>query len=519
MKLFSSYSILLLLLSTLFFSCAEDIQVSFAINNEKNLVSSVDEPAIADLYTVHQIDRDISAIVVDASTPRSAIESRKWLLINQGKVTDLQKDSAIIHLSFDESGVYGLTLQLNGDALNSITHWLDVKVSGSRELLSDEVEFDENLLQAANFNFIRSQENEIVYEKSYELIINADIYEADFDKISLKFNGRTQKAEFDPAMGVISTVVNLKKGENTFKLKSDEFEIEKIVTYSLNRPKEEKESPKSPIAEAKTDERSVSGGSQKSVESTGGNTNDKSVSTSENRNDKNLPVSGGGDSEKPKESVAENNSNKNVQKTGDGDAKKPKEIASEIEKTKDVPNIGLGGKNKAKETVAEVKKDTKIPNPVEKTPPPPPPPANPIGYNLSKVEPSCMEALGSEYSFTIKPTFNAELEEMTIFTDVCGGINLELSSKNGTEKEVQPLNPGKNQISLIGLYPELKAGVTYTLKLKTIAAYGNCSATSVPIIQKAKSSCSQIQKSSNASITVDYKGKAAIFNLQYHYSK
>ncbi|MGB1032807.1 MAG: hypothetical protein ACPGWM_09335, partial [Flavobacteriales bacterium] len=208
MKFFSSPFLLIVLFSLVLTSCTEDILVEFSVNRNQNLVASVGTPATKDLLPIYQIDNDISAIASDLSVPNASVTSRQWFLIKDEKATDLRKDSVHVHLSFEESGVYGLMLKINGEKESAVTHWLDVHVSKSNSLIPDDESTDEHPnVSEDNFSFVQPRRNQVVNEKKYTVVIDADIYNQDFDGLKLTLNGRTQKSAFDAATGQISSDV------------------------------------------------------------------------------------------------------------------------------------------------------------------------------------------------------------------------------------------------------------------------------------------------------------------------
>jgi len=138
------------------------------------------------------------------------------------------------------------------------------------------------------------------------------------------------------------------------------------------------------------------------------------------------------------------------------------------------------------------------------------------GVKIKTFDAGCADGLGKGYSFYITPEKYIELSEFTVYSNNCGGLEIELESTEGKYTMTSALNPGKNQILLYDLYPELSANIRYKVSLKTVAGYGNCSSSDQPKLLDT-SPCGGFTSYNGNRIKTEFKGKQVIFNLKYLY--
>jgi len=135
------------------------------------------------------------------------------------------------------------------------------------------------------------------------------------------------------------------------------------------------------------------------------------------------------------------------------------------------------------------------------------------GLEGSKYELACLQPASEQYTFTVSPNQAVELFSFTLASDICGGLEVTMSSTEGSKKAKLALTKGKNQISLQDLRARLKPGIKYTFSCSTIAGFGTCSAEKTPQMLDA-SDCGN-QPLTKPELDVDYQGKSIIYDLKY----
>lgn len=128
----------------------------------------------------------------------------------------------------------------------------------------------------------------------------------------------------------------------------------------------------------------------------------------------------------------------------------------------------------------------------------------------------CVDRSKGGFSATLSPNSDMELTSFKIFTDVCGGVKVELTGPNLKSHFQTAINAGKTQISLADIDARLEAGNKYTLTLTPIAGYGTCSSSQTPSFNDVQS-CSGVNSNTSPALKLDQKGKLVLFDLKFSY--
>lgn len=140
------------------------------------------------------------------------------------------------------------------------------------------------------------------------------------------------------------------------------------------------------------------------------------------------------------------------------------------------------------------------------------------GYNSDKVGAACQSNYVSNYTFTLTPSSLIKLNDFLVFSDACGGLQIQISSSKGTLlNTTATLTKGKSQISFGFMTEEvyLDPNIKYTIALKTVPGNTNCQSPSTPKLLDTKACSPDLRKRPH--LSTKFKGKAVVHDITYSY--
>lgn len=135
------------------------------------------------------------------------------------------------------------------------------------------------------------------------------------------------------------------------------------------------------------------------------------------------------------------------------------------------------------------------------------------GYPASN---ECTDRVRGAFSATLSPVSDVDLTSFKVYTDICGGLKVELSGPNLKSHFQTAINAGRSQISMADIDAQLSAGNKYTLTLTPIAGYGTCASSQTPSFYDVKN-CADLSSATSSALKLDQKGRLLLFDLKFSY--
>lgn len=475
------YLLVLTVLMAFMTGCQEDVAVKFLVNGNEQK-HSLDAPdSDDDYYEVFIDDSEFPVIVVDKSTPGDAVHERVWTLRDKDRF-EVRKvtDSAVVYLSFPNTGIYSITLETNGIDDTKKRHWLNVKGTGVIAPISSDTEEIERAPVEFIVPYTESEESLL---EDYTIEIHTEAFDfSELENLEIKVGKKKLKEgdyTFSEEDGTISADIKLKNGKNPISYSvtfdGEEYAAESVVEYE-----------EVTIADKYKEKKQDSGGLI-------ADNNTKKNSSNEEKKDKKkeAPVVNGCTD------AAACNYNVKANKN-DGSCILPGSKCNDNNPA--TTNDVIKADCKCEGTVVE-KKST-------------------YSYEDKSVEAafkslsdySCGEADGSTYKFTVKADRETYLDYIYFFTDISGKVEVKIVELSTViAKETQTISGGLAQISLEFANEPLQAGKTWEIRIETISGSGS----QKPQLMNL-AGCS-LNSPATPFLKPNWKGKNYIAKLDYTY--
>lgn len=499
-------------LSFLFINACTKPEPNFDLNGD-DIGSSTSEPSdFKDSALVKRIFPNDTIILSDISHPEDKVKKRFWDTDDNGEWDEAFQDKDFIKVRFEEEGFHKIVFCANNTE-NCITKWVYV-------LTPFILEEDQSP------KFIVFERKIYTDERSYKVEVGTEnIFSK--EEVNVKVDGKDHDFEFDSETQKISVSLAYLKREKGYLVEIEANTLDGVASEALTVIREKKEV--TSATEPAPPKSSTGGPAQSpkptpSQPSTGASTQPPKPVPSQPSDSKSSPtvkIMATSTYIKTRQSTYElkirttnllgkngltiNQNGKSISDFKFSPDEKAWVVKFPLDQGKNtIEAIARNGVDeKSDKIVIEYEVEEELAN------------LGVAGLEISKYDLNCSTPTVEDYTFSITPNQTVELLSFTIFSDICGGLEVEMKSSEGSDKTTVILVKGRNQISLLDLQARLKPGIRYSFSCKTIASFGTCNAKQTPKILNA-TSCAN-QPIAKPEFKMDYQGKSIIYDLKYFY--